>query len=125
MYRLHVLRVLSAESGSGLPKCSVVAGTIFHRLRPPSHLLYKLIAGICGAEHSHQSFPLLGHSPASTFISQIIKLVMFAHSSLTDVAIVTLLSYMRLIRDSQIPMLHWNLLQPYSAELRFATRQRR
>lgn len=48
---------------------------------PPSHLLYKLMAGICGAERGHQSFPLLGHLPASTFISRVIKLVVFTHSS--------------------------------------------
>lgn len=62
---------------SRLPKCSVVAGSIFHRLRPPSHLLYRLIAGICSAKHGHQSFPLLGHSPASTFICRVLKRVMF------------------------------------------------
>lgn len=65
---------------SRLPKRSVVAGNIFHRLRPTSHLLYRLIAGICGAEHSHQSFPLLGHSPASTFISRALKRVRYTHS---------------------------------------------
>lgn len=89
MYRPHVLRVLSVQPGSRLPKCSAVAGNIFHCLRSPGHLLYKLIAGICGGEHGHQSFPLLGHSPASTFISCVIKLVMFTHSSLTDAAVVT------------------------------------
>lgn len=63
--------------------------TFFTASVPPGHLLYKLIAGICGGEHGHQSFPLLGHSPASTFISCVIKLVMFTHSSLTDAAVVT------------------------------------
>lgn len=79
---------------SRLPKRSVVTGNIFHCLRPPSHLLHGLIAGICGAEHGHQSFPLLGHSPASTFISTVLKRAMFIHSSQSDAAVTTLLSLM-------------------------------